>query len=159
MTRSPLISLVVVFLFFVAGCTPGKKQHNDVNTPPFIDRTNADQNITEKYWKLITLERQPVTMAEGQERESYFTLKEADNRLTGFAGCNDLMGTYQLEAGNRLRFPQVGTTRMACPGLAVDEAAVVEVFNLTDNYTISGDTLNLNVGRRARLAVFQAVYF
>ncbi len=28
-----------------------------------------------------------------------------------------------------------------------------------DNYTITGDTLNLFVGKRAALAVFEAVYF
>ena len=47
---------------------------------------------------------------------------------------------------------------MACPDVAVNEADFLEVFELADNYTIVNDVLSLNVGRRAPLAVFEAVY-
>lgn len=46
-----------------------------------------------------------------------------------------------------------------CSDEDIKESEFMEVFKLTDNYTISGDILNLNVGRRAPLAVFKAVYF
>lgn len=113
--------------------------------------------IVEKYWKLIELEGQEVTMSENQEQEISFTLK-ADGSVRGFAGCNTMMGSYILEDGNRISFTQMATTRMACPDLEINEADYLEVFNLADNYTVTEDTLNLNVGRRAPLAVFEAVY-
>ena len=47
---------------------------------------------------------------------------------------------------------------MICPDVAVNESEFMEVFELADNYTIYNDTLSLNVGRRAPLAVFEAVY-
>ncbi|WP_034256421.1 META domain-containing protein [Arenibacter latericius] len=114
--------------------------------------------ITEKYWKLKTLDGKEVEMADNQEGEIYFILKTNENSLTGFAGCNTFGGGYTLEEGNRIKFTQVFSTLKACPDVDVDEAAFLKVFELTDNYTIDGDTLMLNVGRRAPLAVFEAVY-
>jgi heat shock protein HslJ len=59
----------------------------------------------------------------------------------------------------RIGFSQMASTMKACPDVNVDESAFLKVFELTDNYTINDDTLRLNVGRRAPLAVFEAVYF
>lgn len=117
------------------------------------------EGITEKYWKLKTLEGQDIKMGVNQEGEIYFTLKTQDNRVTGFAGCNNISGTYKLEEGNRIRFTQMASTLMSCPDVDFNEAEFLKVFELADNYTIDGDVLSLNVGRRAPLAVFEAVYF
>lgn len=119
----------------------------------------SNDGITEKYWKLKTLEGKEVKMSKNQEREVFFTLKNKDNRVTGFAGCNTLMGTYSLEEGNRIRFSKMATTLMACPDIDFNESEYLKVFELADNYRITGDILELNVGRRAPLAVFEAVYF
>lgn len=115
--------------------------------------------IVEKYWKLKTLEGKAVKMADNQEREIFFTLKSQDNRVTGFAGCNSISGEYALEEGNRIRFSKMATTLMMCPDVDFNESEFLKVFELADNYTINGDVLSLNVGRRAPLAVFEAVYF
>ena len=82
-------------------------------------------------------------------------LNEADSSVSGFAGCNSMTGSYTLEEGMRIRFSNLGLTMRACPDVNVDEQALMEVFDLTDNYTITNDTLSLNVGRRAPLAVFE----
>ncbi len=119
----------------------------------------TENQIVEKYWKLKTLEGQDIQMTENQEREVFFTLKTAENRVTGFAGCNTMTGKYTLEDGNRIRFSKMGVTMMACPDVDFNESEFLKVFNLADNYTINGDTLSLNAGRRAPLAVFEAVYF
>ncbi len=115
--------------------------------------------ITEKYWKLKTLEGQDIKMGVNQEREIYFILKTQDNRVSGFAGCNSISGTYKLENENRIRFSEMASTLMACPDVDFNEAEFLKVFELADNYTIVNDVLSLNVGRRAPLAVFEAVYF
>lgn len=114
--------------------------------------------IVEKYWKLKTLNGKDITMAKNQEREIFFTLKGNENRITGFAGCNVISGKYSIEKGNRIRFENVATTLKACPDYDGNENEFLNVFNLADNYTINGDILSLNVGKRAPLAVFEAVY-
>lgn len=119
----------------------------------------SDNGIVEKYWKLKTLEGKDIEMAENQEKEIYFMLKTDENRVVGFSGCNTFNGTYTLEKGNRIRFTQMLSTLKACPDVDINESEFLKVFGLADNYTINGDILNLNVGRRAPLAVFEAVYF
>ncbi len=118
-----------------------------------------NEPITEKYWKLKTLEGKDVKMVKNQEKEVYFMLKTDENRVTGFAGCNQILGSYKLEDGNRIRFSNMGSTMMACPDVDFNESEFLKIFELADNYTINGDVLSLNVGRRAPLAVFEAVYF
>jgi heat shock protein HslJ len=115
--------------------------------------------ITEKYWKLKTLEGKDIKMGRNQEKEVYFILKTNESAVTGFAGCNDFFGTYTLEKGNRIRFSEIGSTLKVCPDVDFNESDFFKVFELTDSYKISGDTLELYVGRRAPLAVFEAVYF
>lgn len=128
------------------------------NSTKNVTPETKDNSITEKYFKLITLEGKAVTMAKNQEREIFFTLRTEGNKVTGFAGCNSFSGEYTLEEGNRIRFKNMAVTMMACPDVAVNEAELLEVFELADNYTIVNDVLSLNVGRRAPLAVFEAVY-
>lgn len=140
--------------------TNGELALNKAKRAPLATFKKGKMNdpIVEKYWKLKTLEGKDITMAENQEREMYFTLKSGDNRVVGFAGCNALSGAYKLEEGNRIRFSGMLTTLKACPDVDVNEAEFLKVFELADNYTIKDDELSLNVGRRAPLAVFEAVY-
>lgn len=142
-------SLFLVFLAFIAiGCNSTKKSNPE----------SKDETITEKYWKLKTLDGKEVSMKKNQEREIFITLKTNENRLTGFAGCNSLSGEYKLEEGNRISFKNVAVTMKMCPDVDLNESELLEVFELADNYTIVNDVLSLNVGRRAPLAVFEAVY-
>lgn len=122
-------------------------------------KVTPENRVIEKHWKLKTLEGQEVEMADNQEKEIYFMLHKDENRVTGFAGCNTLSGTYSIEEGQRIRFSQMAVTLRSCPDVDVNESAFLEVFELADNYTLQGDKLMLNVGRRAPLAVFEAVYF
>ncbi|WP_289023984.1 META domain-containing protein [uncultured Salegentibacter sp.] len=115
--------------------------------------------IVGKYWKLKTLGGQEVKMSENQEREIHFILESNTNRIKGFAGCNTFNGTYALEEGNRINFSQMAATLKACSNLTINESEFLKVFELANNYTIKGDVLSLNIGRRAPLAVFEAVYF
>ncbi|MFD1160951.1 META domain-containing protein [Hwangdonia seohaensis] len=123
----------------------------------FKKAESTNQPIVEKYWKLKTLKGKDVEMAENQELDIFFKLKTEDNRVAGFAGCNSLSGEYTLEKGNRIRFKNMATTLKACPDFAVNEAEFLKIFELADNFTINDDVLSLHVGKRAPLAVFEAV--
>lgn len=141
-----IITTLALISIIVTGCNSSQKMTD--NNP-----------IVEKYWKLKTLEGKEIKMEKNQEREIYFTLKADATRVTGFSGCNTFTGEYILNEGNRIHFANIAVTLKVCPDVAINESDFLEVFKLADNYTINKDTLSLNVGRRAPLAVFEAVYF
>ena len=118
----------------------------------------SDSEIVNKYWKLTKLEGEPVQMVANQEREQYFILR-SDGTISGFAGCNQFSGQYELSDKNHISINEnMAMTLKACPDVEVDESAFMKVFSITDNYTIGGDTLSLSAGEKVA-AVFEAVYF
>ncbi len=118
-----------------------------------------EEGITNKYWKLKKLEGEEVKMTPNQEREQYFIIRD-DGTISGFSGCNYFSGNCILEKDkSRIRFENILSTLIACPDMQTNESKFIKVFELTDNYTISGDNLILNVGKRAPLAEFEAIYF
>ena len=160
MLKLSSIALMLAATLSLASCGTSKRNQDQKEDTQATTQNELDKNpITEQYWKLVTLEGQKVTMAPDQEKEVYFMLKTDENRVTGFAGCNTFNGTYTLEKGQRIRFSPLAATLKACPDVDVNESELFQVFEQADNYTINGDTLQLNVGRRAPLAVFEAVYF
>lgn len=157
--------IVALILLSIVGCKPSNKTKDETTNTKVVKEVNKSElmddseQIAEKYWKLITLEGKEVGMVENQEQEIYFILKTNNNSIKGFAGCNTFNGSYELKKGNRIKFIQMATTLKLCADVAVNESEIMTVFELADNYTINDDVLSLNVGRRAPLAVFEAVYF
>lgn len=118
--------------------------------------TKIPGGVTEKYWKLVELNGQPVPVL---EREPHFILKAEEGRVNGFGGCNGFTGSYTLdEAASRISFSQIASTMMACPSGMDVETAFHEVLRTADNYSLDGDRLTLNRARMAPLARFEAVY-
>ena len=113
--------------------------------------------IAGKHWKLIELNGEKISSAGSQDTEIHFFLEKHYNRVTGFAGCNTFSGKYKLKWGQRIRFTSMVKTMEVCPRVTFDERKLFETLQLADNYTVEGDTLNLQFGRRAPLAVFEAV--
>ncbi|GGG13213.1 META domain-containing protein [Pontibacter amylolyticus] len=148
-----------VFALTLSGCSTAKNADQAANngTVPTTGVEQQEPTITEKRWKLVELEGQPVTMSEDQQAEAHFVLQTEGNKVRGNGGCNAFNGTYALSEGNRIRFSGMAMTRMYCAGVEKEDE-FMKVFELADNYTLHGDTLMLNVGRRAPLAVFHAVY-
>jgi heat shock protein HslJ len=115
-----------------------------------------DASLQETYWKLTELMGQPVPGPEPDKKEAHIILK-SDNRLQGFAGCNNIMGSYELKNELSITFSGVASTLMACPDMKTEDA-LKKVLEQADNYTIKGNTLSLNKARMAPLAKFEAVY-
>lgn len=118
--------------------------------------TKMADSITEKYWKLVELNGQPVPAL---EREPHMILKAEGGRVTGYGGCNSFSGPYTLdEQASRISFgPLVSTQRGCVAGMDVEQA-FAEVLGRVDNYSVNGDHLTLNRARMAPLARFEAVW-
>lgn len=133
-----------------------KQTESTMNNTPVANQT-PNATLVETYWKLTELMGKPIPAPATGEKEVHITLKKQDNGLQGFAGCNNLTGTYELKEGNRIVFSKVATTLMACPDMNLEDE-FKKALGSADNYSIKGDTLSLNKARMAPLARFQAVY-
>lgn len=155
--KKQLIILMTIFLSLTAcqnANESAKNDQKDKQEKTEIKTETKAEEIREITWVLVELEGESITP--DAEKPISFMLHTDENRVSGFAGCNSILGTYTLEAGNRIRFENMGLTLMACPDLEFNEATLMEVFELTDNYTLVNGVLSLNVGKRMPLAVFKA---
>lgn len=112
--------------------------------------------LTEKYWKLVELNGNPVETNEGQ-REAFLILKEEDLRAHGNNGCNTFNGNFELKEGDRITFSKMATTLMACMDMETEQQ-FMKVLEMADNYNLTESTLILNKARMAPLARFEVVY-
>ena len=145
--KTKLIIVFTMIAMITISCNSDKKKNKDTLT----------NSITEKHWQLKTLEGQDVAKADNLEREIFITLNTDTNSVTGFTGCNTISGEFILKEGNRIEFKKMLTTLKMCPDTAVNESELLKIFEIADNYTIKDNILSLNVGRRAPLAVFEAI--
>lgn len=122
-----------------------------------LKKKGFDQKITEKYWKLLSLNGKPIEMKDTQTREAHFILKENSNTVNGNTGCNGMRGSYSLDSMDKIEFSQMLSTRMACMDVPY-EGEFLKVFEQADNYSISGDNLVLKSADK-ELASFVAVWF
>ena len=96
-------------------------------------------------WTLVELNGKPITLAKPP------TLRFSEpNRVSGFGGCNQLSGAYQL-SGDGLTFSPLIMTKMAC-GRGMDvERAFAAALGATKRYGIKGTELEL-IGESGTLA-------
>ncbi len=98
-----------------------------------------------------------ITTPEGAS-EIHIVLHSENQRVAGFSGCNNMMGSYVLE-GDKLRFGQMGSTMMACVGTGMElETKFLSVFPQVAHWEIRGETLQLRDADGKSLANFESRY-
>ena len=75
-------------------------------------------------------------------RAAHIRLDEKEARLSGFGGCNRLMGRFVLE-GTRLRFEGIAGTRRACLDDDGSEDRLLTALSGVRGWRIEGGTLKL----------------
>ena len=153
----------VILALSVNGCKTRNAESQQVSTTvenssvkTIHAEKDADPGLTGKYWKLVELAGNPVTIGENMPKEAHIIFN-ADNRTNGNAGCNIFSGSYQLGGADRIAFSQVVSTRMMCINGMDVEDGFLQVLNTADSFIIRNDTLTLNRARMAPLARFVAV--
>lgn len=108
------------------------------------------------YWKLLESNGEPVNI-EIAEREPHFILRTDGKNVKGFGGCNNFMGTYEVNE-NKIKFGPMEGTRKFCEKTMELENSFMKVFSEVNNYKIFGEKLELYRDRNI-IAKFESVYF
>ena len=82
-------------------------------------------------WNIVTINGDTVHAA----NKPFIGLDMADKRVYGNAGCNRMMGTFEIDSLNpgKIQFGQIGTTRMICPDMDT-ENKVLQTLNNVKGY-------------------------
>lgn len=105
-----------------------------------LELVKAGSDIGNTYWKLITINKKPVRMQEGDQREAHLVFHTASGKLSGSTGCNTIMGFFEQPAPNEIRILNVGSTKMACPDMKLEQE-MLQILPRVDQFSIQGDTL------------------
>ena len=123
-----------------------------------IVSVNPLATLTNSYWKLVSLGGTPVVMAEGQQREAFFQLRDEGSAVKGFAGCNQLTGTFTT-SGNDLTLGPLALPRRACISGMETESAFVAALEATRYFSIHEHAMTLLNAVKEPIAAFEAQYF
>lgn len=160
--KKNLILLALVSLSFLS-CKEdmGKSTNITVVDSSMIQSDeNAEANnevlLSNSSWRLVKLNGKVVEKNKDENKELGIIFS-TDGRFSAYAGCNNMMGDYELkEAESQIKFSKVGMTMMACPDDSM-EKEFAEAIELADNYNFDGKTLKLNKARMAPIAEFEII--
>ena len=137
----------------------------DAPPPPAPGQTISNQNksskevvytIKDTKWKLVELNGKAIENKNKSSKMSFLQLNAAD-RYAAYAGCNNMMGGYELKENVlRIKFTKGASTMMACPDMETEQA-FAKMLETVDNYSIKGSQMTLNKARMAPLARFEAM--
>ncbi len=99
-----LVCLIIASLGLFSGC----RTHHAATTIPFSELQGE--------WNVIELNGASLNP---KETHQFLSFDTESKRLSGNAGCNRIMGSlaYDAQQSDAIRFPQIATTRMACPDM------------------------------------------
>ncbi|MGH7528540.1 MAG: META domain-containing protein [Gemmatimonadales bacterium] len=148
--RTRSLTSMVLAAALASGCHSAQEDGATNPPAPLADSTRV--SLAGPEWTLVELDGRPIE-PEAASRPPNLHFDAEAGRVTGFAGCNRLGGSYQAAAsGDSLKFGPLVTTKMACePGMEL-ETGFLAALEATRAYRVSERGLELlgDGGPRAR---------
>ena len=111
-------------------------------------------SVTGTRWVLETLRGKPAGLGAGGQAAN-ITLQGAEPHVSGFAGCNQLSGGYELD-GDQLSFGQLAMTARACTEGGELEREFAKALGDTRGYEVTDNILRLRDASDAVIAELKA---
>jgi copper homeostasis protein (lipoprotein) len=130
------------------------ERHVDIRQGESCGTQSGQVALEGTFWKVTHLEGKPVTSAEGRRNlDLLFTSDQ--NRVSGFSGCNNFIGGYEVK-GNQITLSRLAGTRKACPEGMDTETQFLNALEKTRRWKISGQELHLLDDQGESLAQLEA---
>ncbi|GJM34700.1 MAG: hypothetical protein DHS20C18_37010 [Saprospiraceae bacterium] len=108
-----------------------------------VAKTRVDYGGLHDIWALESLNGKTVDVTERPRLELF----PGEERIGGFAGCNQFFGKMKLD-GQKVDFSGIGSTRMFCDGKMDLESQFLSALDATDQYVIKNLQLTLSQGNQ-----------
>ncbi|MGB5105152.1 MAG: META domain-containing protein [Candidatus Zixiibacteriota bacterium] len=154
---SKLIPFIIGGMTLAVMCGCGSDKETSAKKAPGTESTQAvatgDSAIAEKIWALVKLGETEVAVDSGSKAVR-IKLEKEENRLSGFTGCNELIGTYQVSA-DTIVFAHMGLTQTQCPTGRTTEEHLMRALEASMTYRTDGKVLELCDGGGMVVAKFE----
>jgi len=135
------ISILSVFsflmLFSFSSCHTSKS---------IIGKITGNKEVLFQYkWYLSALDGKPYTFVGTNNESSWLLFKGGTPaKVSGFTGCNTIMGSVEIQDEGSMKFLPLATTRVFCPGN--QEATLLKALSSVTSYRIVDTQLLLSNG-------------
>jgi putative lipoprotein len=148
--------LILTILLCLAACAQSDSGGTLANTlaESAEDGLKPDVPLVNTYWKLVELNGGTVQPGEG--KELHMILK-GDDRVGGYSGCNQFMGSVTV-SDDDLSFGPIAGTRRMCEGSMEQENAFLQALENAYRYAITGEDLAIENANGEIMMRFVAVY-
>jgi len=134
-------SLLALCVLLLLGCAQPHCTHD----------ANQSATLLRGSWHVTSLQNSPLAANTSTPTLQFFT---AQNKISGFSGCNRYMGSYFIKNGF-LQFNKVATTMMACSKEKNElETRFLHALNQTLYYCIRDNTLKLSDEHHQEIMTF-----
>lgn len=93
-------------------------------------------------WQLVELNGKTIGHSENMTSKIYLKFDSSEERLQGFAACNNFTATYSFSDNNSLNIGMLASTKRACPFM-MTEVELLKLLERVNKYEHSGNTLVL----------------
>jgi heat shock protein HslJ len=93
-------------------------------------------NITNLYWKIANLNNETIG---NTTADFYLKLNSSTSRFESKAGCNQLVGEFQIK-DNHITFSKISMTKMFCIDNAKTENDYINILNSVNNFVVLNNT-------------------
>lgn len=148
--------LAVCVVVALSACTTEEARDIGAEESPAVKAADSepDAPLRNTYWKLVELNGGPVQPGEGKELHMII---RGDDRVAGYSGCNQFMGSVTV-AGDGLSFGPIGGTRRFCESVMEQENAFLQALESAHHHTISGESLEITNANGEVVMRYVAVY-
>lgn len=121
-----------------------------------VHQIDDGDSLLNTRWVLMTLGDKAAVVGEN-EQEVSMILSFAERKISGFSGCNNFSGKYDLHH-SKVNFEKMMSTQKMCMESMDQEQAFFEMLSATDSYKVKNDILTLFDANEVPLAQFTAQY-
>lgn len=114
-----------------------------------------EEKLTDRYWELTDLEGEKIRLDPSFPRNVYLCFMSEGHRVTGSAGCNRVMGDFEVN-GENLKFGHMASTMMACPNMETETKFLLMLPNVS-KFSVHNDHMELRDAEGKELAKFVMV--
>jgi copper homeostasis protein (lipoprotein) len=115
--------------------------------------TKKETPALEGSWKLTELNGNAIPGDRNLSSEPFLKISINNMRINGNGSCNNFFGSIEMLEENKIRFSEIGATKMACEEM-ITEKEFFEALGNTDSFSLKGDTLILLQEQTSPLAKF-----